>query len=74
MTTTNTANNTDEKAAREWLTNNKDAFEKMLVAAAYASPKHLQIFEPHLCQEKNRKGIQTWVDDFSKAPLFALYL
>jgi hypothetical protein len=68
MTIPNTANNTDEKAAREWLTNNKDAFEKMVVAAAYASPEHLKIFEPHLCQEKNRKGIQTWVDDFSKPP------
>lgn len=68
-----TSSDLDLKTAKEWVTNNKDVFEKMVVAAAYASPKHLRIFEPHLCQDKNRKGVPVWVDDFSRPPLFALY-
>jgi replicative DNA helicase len=73
MNTTTAAINTDDQNAREWMLNNKEVFERMVVAAAYASPVHLKRFEPHLCRENNRKGISIWVDDFSKPQLFALY-
>jgi replicative DNA helicase len=73
MNTTTAVEIQEEQKAREWLSNNKEVFEKMVVAAAYASPEHLRKMDAHLCRETNRKGASIWVDEFSKPPLFALY-